>query len=99
MRGQHDTGGLFTPSGGHNHPIANKEIVPVGSEVVDTPGIPKPHADHALSRRGVVDPEDRVIVAAAALTDLLARFEPALEALARPSAGLLDGSRRRPGSG
>jgi hypothetical protein len=98
MRSQHDASGLFAASGGHNDPIANKEIIPVRTEVIDAPGIPKPHADHTLGTRGVVEPEDWVAVAAAALTDLLARFEPALESFPRPRAGFLHRCGRRPGS-
>ena len=65
---------FFTAPGRHNDPVANMEIISVGSEVVDAPGIPKPNADDTLRRRGIVETEDGVTVAAAAFADLLARF-------------------------
>jgi hypothetical protein len=95
---KHDPSSLFTPSGGHDDPVTNEEIITVGSEVIDAPGIPEPHTDHTLRRRDVVKPEDRVTITTTALPDLLARFQAALEALARPCPGLLDRRRRRPGS-
>jgi len=95
---KYDPGCLLTAPGGHDDPIANEEIITVGSEVIDAPGIPEPHADHTFRRRDVVKPEDRVTVTTTALADLLARFEAALEALACPGPGLLDRRRRRPGS-
>jgi hypothetical protein len=98
VRSKHDPGSLFTPPCGHDDPVANEEIISVGSEVIDAPGIPKTNADDTLRRRGIIEAADRVTVATATLTDLLARFQPALEALARPRPGLLDRRRRRPGS-
>jgi hypothetical protein len=96
--GEHDSSSLFAAPSGHNDPVANEEIFSVGSEVIDAPRIPEPNADHTLSRRGGVAPEDRVTLATATFTDLLARFQPALEAFARPRTRFLDRRRRRPGS-
>jgi len=98
MRCEHHSGCFFTAPGRHNNPVPNGKIVPVGSEVVQAPGIPKADADYTLGRRDIVKPEDGVTVSTAALADLLARFEAALEAFAREKARLLDRRRRRPGS-
>jgi hypothetical protein len=98
VRSEHDSSGLFAASGGHNDPVADKEIITVGSEVIDAPGIPEANADHTLGRRGIVGTENGVTFTATALADLLAQFEAALEALPRASAGLVDRRRGRPGS-
>jgi len=90
MRSEHHSSSLFTAAGGHNNPLANQEINPVGSEVINAPGIPEANANHTLGRRGVVETENGVTFAASALADLLAQFEAALEALTRASAGLID---------
>jgi hypothetical protein len=96
--GKHDSSSLFTAPSGHNNPVADKKIFSVWAEVIDAPGIPKPNADYTLRGRRVVEPEDRVTLATATFTDLLARFQPALEAFARPRPRFLDRHWRRPGS-
>ena len=55
---------------------------------------PTTHSDGETSSR----PNDGVTFAATTLADLLARFEPALESLARARAGFVDRRRRCPGS-
>jgi hypothetical protein len=89
---------LFTAAGGHDDPMANDEFIPVGSEIVDAPGIPEANADDTLARRGIVESENRVTFLTTALADLLAEFEAALETLTRASPGFIDRRRRRPGS-
>ena len=98
VRREHDSSSLFTAAGGHDDPLANQKLVPVWSEVIDAPGISEANANHALGRRDIVETENGVTFAATALADLLARFEAALKALARASAGLVDRRRRCPGS-
>jgi hypothetical protein len=90
VRGEHHSSRLLTAGGGDDDPIANEELIPVGSEVIDAPGIPEANADHALRRRAIVETENGITFAAAALADLLAQFEAALEALASASAGLIE---------
>jgi hypothetical protein len=96
--GEYHPTSFFAARGRHDDPIADVEIFPIGAEVVDSPGIAEPNADHALGRRSVVEAENGVTFATSALTNLLARFEAALETLARTGARLIDGRRRRPGS-
>src|SRR5829696_3863706 len=55
MRGKDYPSRLFTASRGHNDPVANEEIIAIGSEVIDTPRIPEPNADHTYRRRGAVE--------------------------------------------
>jgi hypothetical protein len=98
VRSKDYSSSLFTAAGGHDDPMANDEIIPVGSEVIDAPGIPEANADDALGRRGIVESENRVTFAATALADLLAQFEATLETLPRASPGFIDRRRRRPGS-
>jgi hypothetical protein len=50
VRGKHDPSSLFTAPGGHDDPVANEEILSVRTEVIDSPRIPKPNADHTLRR-------------------------------------------------
>jgi hypothetical protein len=50
VRGEHDTSSFFTAAGGDNDPLANEEIVPVGSEVIDAPGVPEANTDHTFGR-------------------------------------------------
>jgi hypothetical protein len=98
MRSKHDPRSFFSAPSGHNNPGANEEFISVRPEVIDAPGIPEPYANDALSGRDIVESEDRIIFTTPAFTDLLARFEAALESLARPRPRLLDRRRRRPGS-
>jgi len=90
MRSQHDASRLFAAAGRHDDPVADKQIIPLGSEVIDATGISEPHTDDTFRRRDIVDAQNRVALSAATLTDLLSRFEPALEALPRTGARLLD---------
>jgi hypothetical protein len=98
VRSEYDSSSLFTAAGGHDHPLPNLEIISVWSEVVDAPGITEANPNHALGRRGVVEPENGVTFSATTLADLLARLEATLEALASASARRIDRRRRRPGS-
>jgi len=98
MWSENHTRRFFTAAGGHHDPVAYLEIIPVGSEVVDAPGITESNADNTFGRLGIIETEHGVTFAAPAFADLLARFESALEPLPRPSAGLVDRRRRRPSS-
>jgi hypothetical protein len=98
VRSDHNSSSLFTTAGGDDDPLPNFKIIPVWSEVVDTPGITEANASHTFGRRDVVEPEIGVTLAATALADLFARLEAALEALASASTCLFERRRRRPGS-
>jgi hypothetical protein len=90
MGSQHHASGLVTASGRHYDPVANLEIVSVRSKIVDAPGIPEANSDHALGRRRLVEPENGITVATAALADLLTSLEAAPESLTSALTRLID---------
>jgi len=98
VRSDYDSSSLFTAGSGDDDPLPNREIIPVWLKVVDAPGFTEANASHTFGRRDVVEPENRVTLAATALDDLFARLEAALEALASASTGLFERRRWRPGS-